>query len=261
MRPVRPAAAATAAAFACLTLAPRPGRAQINVEPLRSRVATKPIAALIEANLSGSAGNVEGLVAGGGALVASASGPHFGFAYGKGDFARFNGTTTISRSFAHARYNYQLASALWLEAFGQVQNDLFQRLRVRNLVGAGPRYALYQGDTTRAFVGLAYMFEFEVINPPEGSNDPARSAANRLSSYVSFNYAYLKSVNAGLVAYVQPRVDRPSDARALVESGATFTITPTLASKVAFTLRYDSDPPTGVRPHDVEVKNSFTLTF
>jgi hypothetical protein len=254
----RPAALAT---LACLALAPGLGRAQTNVEPLRTKLAVKPIAAQIEANLSGSAGNVEGLVAGSAAQVGAASGPHFGFVYGKGDFARFNDRTTISRWFGHARYNYNLTPRLWYEVFGQAQGDLFQRLRVRNLWGTGPRYALYEAETFHAFVGLAYMFEYEVIDPPNDAYDPVSTSAHRLSTYLSLSYAHLKIMNAGLTVYLQPRVDAPRDARSLVESAASFTITPTLASKVSLTLRYDTEPPTGVRPYDAEVKNSLTLTF
>ncbi len=248
-------------AAACLAFAPALARAQTNVEPLRTKLATKPLAAILEGNVSGSVGNVEGVVAGAAAQVGTAAGPHFGFVYGKADFARFGGKTTLSRSFAHARYNYQLTSRLWWEAFGQVQNDLFQRLRVRNLWGSGARYALYEGEAFHTFVGLAYMLEYELIDPPNDSYDPIDSTAQRLSSYVSLSYAYKKIMNAGLTGYVQPRVDRPSDARVLVEGATSFTITPTLASKVSLTMRYDSEPPTGVRPYDLEIKNALTLTF
>jgi hypothetical protein len=162
---------------------------------------------------------------------------------------------------AHARYNYQLTSRLWYEMFGQIQNDLFQRLRVRNLWGTGPRYALYEGESFHTFVGLAYMFESEVIDPPSEGYDPSSSTAHRLSTYVSVSYAYLKIMTAGLTVYLQPRIDAPSDARSLVEGATSFTITPTLSSKVSLTLRYDSEPPTDVRPYDLEIKNSLTLTF
>ncbi|HEU4403984.1 MAG TPA: DUF481 domain-containing protein [Polyangiaceae bacterium] len=260
MRPACPRPAALAA-LACLALAPRPGRAQTNVEPLRTKLAAKPVAAQIEASLNGSVGNVEGVVAGGAAQVATASGPHFAFVYGRGDFARFNDRTTIARAFGHARYNYNLTPRLWYEAFAQVQSDLFQRLRVRNLWGTGPRYAIYEAETFHAFVGLAYMFEYEVIDRKDDSYDPEETSAHRLSTYLSLSYAHLKVMTAGITAYLQPRIDAPSDARSLIEAAASFAITPTLASKLSLTLRYDSDPPTGVRPYDAEVKNSLTLTF
>ncbi|HEU4536212.1 MAG TPA: DUF481 domain-containing protein, partial [Polyangiaceae bacterium] len=159
------------------------------------------------------------------------------------------------------RYNYQLSSRLWYEVFGQVQNDLFQRLRVRNLWGTGPRYALYEGASFHSFVGAAYMFEFEAIDPAEGAPDRPESSAHRLSSYVSLSYARPKDVTAGVTLYVQPRLDAFTDTRVLVESAASFAITPRLASKVSATLRYDSEPPTFVRPYDLEIKNSLTLTF
>jgi hypothetical protein len=248
-------------ALAVGLLLPAPARAQTNVEPLRAKLASKPLAAIVEGNLSGQAGNVQGVVAGASAQLGAASGRHFGFVYGKTDFARFAGKTTISRSFAHGRYNYQLTPRLWWELFGQVQNDLFQRLRVRNLWGTGPRYALYEGASFHTFVGVAYMFEYEAIDPKLASFDPATTTAQRLSSYVSISYAHGTAMTAGLTTYLQPRLDEPSDARVLVEGATTFAITPRLSSKVTATLRYDSDPPTSVRTADLEVKNSLSLAF
>jgi putative salt-induced outer membrane protein YdiY len=61
--------------------------------------------------------------------------------------------------------------------------------------------------------------------------------------------------------YVQPRFDAPEDYRLLDESAFEANLGKRLTAKVSIVVRYDSEPPTGVHPTDVDVRNSLGATF
>lgn len=242
-------------------LSPAEALAQVNVEALRADLRQKPALASLEGSFTGRTGNVESVVVGGAAFGAARFGRHAMFLTSQADYARFNGQTQVSKSFLHARYDYGVTDVLFGEVFAQQQQDKFQRLLLRELVGAGPRFLLADEDAFRFAVGTAYMFEYERINVPAGAPDPSLSTAHRWTSYATGTWSPDKRVRATGTIYVQPRFDEPSDARILAEGSVGTDITGRLGVKVISTIRYDSAPPTTVKTTDIEVKNAFVLKF
>jgi putative salt-induced outer membrane protein YdiY len=252
---------AAVVAFVALGLCTATAGAQVNVEPLRRSLETKPVSALLSGSFNATSGNSQGATANTSGQVAGASGKHFAFATARADYARYNGTTNIARSFFHVRYNYQLGERFWGEAFGQLQSDQFQRLIARNLWGIGPRIAIYRDDEFSIFFGTAYMFEYNRIRPAPGSTDPKVSTAHRSSNYIAISYQVTPSIVAGTTAYIQPTFVDLTNARMLVEASATFKITTHLASSLSYIVRYDSRAPDNVKPTDTELRNSIALIF
>lgn len=148
-----------------------------------------------------------------------------------------------------------------VEVFAQVEHDRFRRLTFRKLLGTGPRFALMQGEPLAAYLGTAYMLESETLDVQAGSGDDSAPLAHRSSSYLSLLAQPDDRVTLVSTTYFQPRFDEPSDYRVLSVTAAKFAISKLLTAGLTFTLRYDSEPPTGVQRTDAELNNTLGLVF
>ncbi len=261
-----PVVVASVVFLACLSLA-RGARAQVNTENLRKRVHNVGYTLLVEGTLTGDTGNTTGITAGGGVGGGLAKDPHLAFAYGRVDYARYNGVTSVAKAFAHVRYNYAFDSWIWGEVFAQAQTDEFQRMKLRNLVGVGPRFLLahvppVDGENEIGlFYGTAYMIERDVIEVLPGAPDQETQFWSRWSNYVTAQWQMDERAIFATTLYAQPAFVDFTNIRVLDETLFTFKVTKLLTASLAFTIHYDSDPPTGVRPTDAEVKNVLGFTY
>jgi putative salt-induced outer membrane protein YdiY len=235
--------------------------AQVNIESLRTDLRKTPATASIEGSFTGRTGNTESVVFGAGGLGAARSGRHGMFGSTQADYARFNGVTQVSKSFIHVRYHYELLDWLYPEVFAQQQQDKFQRLKLRELVGAGPRFILDDEDAFRLAIGTSYMLEYERISVSPGAPDDPTTFSHRSSTYVTTTWQADARVRFAGTVYFQPRFDQPDDFRILMEGALVTEIVKRLSVKVLVTVRYDSAPPTAVKTTDAEVKNAFVLQF
>jgi hypothetical protein len=237
--------------------------AQVNTESLRKRIKERGFSLFVQGTFDGHTGNTRGLSADGLAGAGYAGGRHLAFAFGSTDYSRLNGVLGIEKSLAHARYNYELAPWLWWEAFVQGQSDVFQRIGLRSLAGTGPRFAPYEDKHLALFIGVAYMFERDVIDPATGEAGGQAQVilAHRTSTYFAAHATLNDGIDAVTTTYVQPRIDDPSDVRLLSESGFVFKVNRVFSTSITFAAHYDSNPPSGVLPTDAELKNALTLTL
>lgn len=253
--------AAGLALLGALAVRPRTAAAQVNVERLRGQLGESPATATLDGNFTALAGNVRGVTLGAAGRSAARVGRHRFFGSTSADYASFRSVTSVSKSFVHLRYNYELLYWLRAEAFVQGQQDRFQRLLRRSLAGLGPRFVLWDEPDLIFAVGSAYMLETESIRVAEGATDAPTTTAHRWSNYASTTWKVDERVDFVATIYLQPRFDAFDDVRSLFEASALSKISGRLGLKVLATVRYDSAPPTTVRTLDVEVKNSLTWTF
>jgi len=248
-----------AAAVTAAALASSPARAQVNSEPLRKKIHDKGFSGLLSLTFDGRTGNTTGVTTDGLVGAGFASERNLVFAFASVDYSRANGTLAVDKSFAHARYNYEIDSWFWWEVFAQAQSDVFEKIKLRDLWGTGPRFALYKDDEFGLYLGVAYMFERDVYDVP--SSDGRVQFMNRISIYLTAHAALADGIDAVTTTYVQPRIDDPGDIRVQSESGFVFKIKAWLATSISFVAHYDSSPPSGVLPTDTELKNALTLTM
>lgn len=179
----------------------------------------------------------------------------------RGEFTRTDHELNVQNGFAHLRYNVMLREETWLEAFGQVQGDSIRRLRIRSLLGLGPRLGLFQSASFDMYLGVAYMLEREVINVEPGAHDDPDTLSHRASTYLSMLYEIDKRFSISGVLYYQPRFDQLSDFRILSDVSLASGITSVVSVKLELNIKHDSDPPTGVKPSDLTLRNVISLTF
>lgn len=247
----------TLAAAALASLAePRPCAAQVNVEKLRADLKQRPYFGNASVSFAGRVGNTNSIVFGANGFAGGLSGKHLFFVRAETDYETSEFKNTVAKSFAHARYNYELTSVVAGELFTQIQEDRFERLRLRTLYGIGPRFTLLESPLVDVHYGTGYMLEYERIDVAPGAPDEPTTWAHRFNNYIAFALAVDATARLTSATYFQPRFDRPKDYRILSELSLNVTLAKRLFTKLDAVLHYDSEPPTHVRHYDVEVQNS-----
>lgn len=235
--------------------------AQVDTEILRDRIHEKGTSLVLQGTFDGHTGNTSGLTADGLLGGGFATGRHLTFAFASADYSKLNGALGVDKSFAHARYDYEILPWLWWEAFAQAQSDYFQRIEIRQLLGTGPRFGLYRDTQLEVFLGVAYMFEHDVTSSAPGQVGEWQPVAERVSTYLTAHAKLQDGVDVVVTTYAQPRIDAPSDVRVLTDCGFVFKVGSKLSTSITFTGHYDSRPPPGVLPADTELKNAIALTL
>jgi putative salt-induced outer membrane protein YdiY len=245
----------------------RDASAQVNTETLRKRIKLVGYSFILEGSLTGDTGNTEGIAVGGGAGGGWGRDPHLIFGYARFDYTKYADVTSVNKTFAHVRYNYEFKPWLWGEVFVQAQSDAFQRLNVRNLVGTGPRVRVLHDVVPKAFdvyCGTGYMFERDDISALVGATGPQNQTIqvwHRWNNYVAVAWEVDTRTTCATTFYLQPAFNAFADVRLLSETVLTFKVSKMFAAGVAGSVRYDSEPPTSVLPVDTEIKNTLTLTL
>lgn len=235
-----------------------PAAAQVNVEPFRRELPDRGLGGRVNGSITGYQGNTQGVVMGGSFMVGMNQERHMSFVTGSFDFAHLGAVTQVFKSFGHARYAYELTPVLSWEGYGQVEADRFRELRLREVLGSGPRLEI-EADNLEGTLGTAYMLEYLRRNQTNGA---IRSDVHhRASQYVRVAlHAGEKALLAATV-YYQPRLDDFSDFRVLTLAALEFKVSDAVRSRIDATLRYESATVAGVKPHDLEIKNSLGFTF
>lgn len=246
--------------FACLAL-PAPARAQVNTEPFRKRIKSRGYSFFLQGTFDGHTGNTEGVTADGLAGLGFAGGRHLAFAFASVDYSKLNEVIGVDKSFAHARYDYAIGRFVSWEAFVQTQSDVFQLIKIRDLIGTGPRLTLYDDGQFGLFLGVGAMWEHDVYDVAPGGPDARVQNTTRANVYLAAHATLTDGIDAVTTTYVQPRLTDASDIRVLSESGFIFKISTWLSTAISFVAHYDSNPAPGVLPTDTELKNAITLTL
>lgn len=182
------------------------------------------------------------------------------FIFGSLQQGRKDDVFFINKGMAHARIIRNLTQHLLFESFVQKQFNESILLSDRNLVGGGVRFASHPRDSKfNLYLGIGAMWEHERIN------DKTRGAMTtrvvRSTNYINWTGQLDERVTTSATGYYQIYVRRFQDYRILFEGSLTFRLTTKLSFPLRVNFRYDSEPPTGIRKHDVEIFNGLRYTF
>jgi len=250
------------AAVALLVLGGAGGAwAQVNTESFRGAADGDGTSGSVELSFANRTGNTDLLEAGAAARVGWRKGRRTALFVTDVSVGKAREATTINRGFAHLRGGYRLTPRLAWEGFIQHEYDKFARLSARSLVGTGPRLTVLDRPAASAHLGLAWMEERERLDLPSGSPDPRTDHVHRLSAYLAIEGRASDRLSLINTAYVQPRVGRARDTRVLDEAALKVALAGPMSLKVSFSLRYDGEPPTGVKHVDTAVSNRLVWDF
>lgn len=247
-------------AIAALGLVAPRAMAQVNTEVLRKRINTTGYTFILEGAFDGRTGNTQGLTADGLIGGGASFGAHMVFAFASADYTRLNGTLGVDKSFAHLRYDYRVSPVVSWEAFAQAQSDALQALQIRNLVGTGPRFGVYQDRQLGLFLGASLMLEHDAYDEPVQPSLASPLYA-RFNGYIALTATLHDGIQVVSTTYVQPRLGVGDDARIESENGFVFKVSKSIATGITFIAHYNSNPPPGVLPTDTELKSTLALTL
>jgi putative salt-induced outer membrane protein YdiY len=254
------AALLVSAVLAVPWAAPR-AAAQVNTESFRGVAGQDGVTGSVELSFANTTGNTDLLELGAGARVGWRTGRRTTLFVTDLSVGKARDATTINKGFAHLREVYRITPRFAWEGFVQHEYDKFAHLSARSLVGTGPRLTLVDRAAVSAHLGLAWMLERERLDLPAGAPDPRTDHVHRASSYLAVEGRVNDRLSLINTVYVQPRLFNAADTRVLEEAALKVALAGALSLKVTFSLRYDGEPPTGVKPVDTELDNRLVWEF
>ena len=185
---------------------------------------------------------------------------YHGFVFGSLQQGRRKGAFFINKGMAHARIILRSSQHLLLESFVQKQFNESILLNDRNLAGGGIRLALRPASSKfNVYLGIGGMWEHERIN--DKVHGEITTSIVRSTNYLNWTWQLDERITTSATGYYQCYVRRFQDYRILFEGSITFRLTTQLAFPLRVNFRYDSEPPTGIQKHDVEIFNGLRYTF
>ncbi|HUM53638.1 MAG TPA: DUF481 domain-containing protein [Chitinophagales bacterium] len=166
---------------------------------------------------------------------------HLYLLLGSVDLLKTKAEDLVNAGFLHFRYNYKLKKS-WVrwEAFTQVQFNKANGLRMRFLIGTGPRFKVVQKEKFKTYIGALYMYEHEVNIKRTEKLDQVR-----FSGYLSFSLRPFKQLEFISTTYYQPNVTQIKDYRISTDNSMNIRFHKNITFAINFRMNYDSRPPVG----------------
>ncbi len=209
-----------------------------------------------EARASLSGGNTEELALSGNLRLQRQGNRHRLRLLGAARRKSSQGTRVAEQSMLHLRHNYRLQPWLGSLIFAQSQQNPFQRLKRRLLLGFGGRFDLLARPSANLALGLAHMVEWEKIEEMT-----TYDTDQRLSVFVKLETHLNEAVNLNGVVFVQPLWTAPADLRAVGMAAMRTRVAGPLALVVAAEFQYDARPPSDVEPWDWDLETGLVYSF
>jgi hypothetical protein len=173
---------------------------------------------------------------------------------------RANKERFIDNGFQHLRFNYHLKPRLDYEFFSQAQFNNQVRITFRGLIGTGLRFRFIKNERGNAYLGMAYMFEYDEIKIVE--NEISKFRDHRMSSYLSLNVQpFSKSFSISNTTYYQPVLTKFSDVRLSSQTSLKFVISKQLTFTSIFSITNDTRVPENVPATYYSLRNGIRLNF
>ena len=181
---------------------------------------------------------------------------HHFFSISQYNFGKVEDAAFIEDGFQHLRYNYHWKSKITWEVFTQLQYNEKINLRLRWLLGTGPRFTILDNTKNKMFIGTLYLYEYNEEFFEEDQNIFSRE--HRLSAYFSFVLKPTTTLTFSGTTYFQPSVD---NFRISSQHSLNFKIIKNLSFSSGFGLSYDSSPPGEVVNLIYQFTNGIRWTF
>jgi hypothetical protein len=243
-------------------VAPRDGAGQVNVEGLRKSLTASGVHGTLSGSITTYGGNTVGTALGSTALIGYREQRQLVYLSTNANYSKVGGEVQVANAFVHFRYNYVLAPWIAWEAFAQIESDRFRRLRWRSLLGTGPRFTIFDGESVALFYGASYMFEHTKLSESVEDRPVRPPDVHRMNNYAALLLVLEPGrASVGNTIYFQPRLDDFRDVRLLDILSLDVTITGKLSASLQATVRYESPVPEPIKRADLMVKNLLGVTF
>lgn len=181
---------------------------------------------------------------------------HHFFSISQYNFGKVEDEAFVEDGFQHFRYNYHWKPKLTWEVFTQLQYNEKINLRLRWLLGTGPRFTILNNEKNKIFLGTLYLYEY---NEEFFENEQRIfSREHRLSAYFSFVLQPNTFLTFSGTTYFQPSID---NFRIASQHSLNFKIFKNLSFSSGVGLSYDSSPPGEVVNLIYQFTNGIRWTF
>jgi len=168
-----------------------------------------------------------------------------------------SGVEIAEATLLHLRHNYRLTPVVHSLLFIQAQNNPFQRIDSRFLLGLGARFDVVRAESWEASLGAAYMRESEDLT----DDDSGPTRRNRGSFFASIFGRLTEQALVDLYAFYQPVITDWSNARASVGSNLDVALVGQLTLVVGFRFAYNSEPAPEVEKDDMWLRTGLRINF
>lgn len=168
-----------------------------------------------------------------------------------------NNRSFLNNTFYHLRYNYKINKRMYWEAFTQLQHNDITGIKLRRIVGTGPRFTLISNKTFALHAATAVMYEYEQeLTQPIIYHYDFRS-----SSYASLSYKPSPNMEFSGTVFYQPLFNHFHNYRVLNEITANIKIVKHLSFKVIWYYLHDSNPAANTPKFNYSISNGIGYTF
>lgn len=230
----------TLLAGSCLAITSLSASAITNIENERPGPPAEGWSGQVELGLSGKSGNQDQEEYTGAGKITWHKGDTTAFALAERAYGKTRGLTDTDETFLHLRGIRELENNFAVEAFLQWQQNAFDNLASRSLIGGGGRYDIISHpEVVTLSLGLGAFREREELDL--GTFDQV-SWAWRANSYASYRHQLNSQVRLLGTLYYQPNLSDTDDFRVLTELGMSVAISGSLSLKLSYSLSHNSDP-------------------
>ena len=176
---------------------------------------------------------------------------------GSVDLLKTSDEEFVNSGFFHFGYNYKIRNWLRWEAYTQIQYNKLNGIRLRYLLGTGPRFKVVQIEKFKTYIGTLYMMEYEV-----NKDRTQKLLQGRFSGYLSFSFRPIKTVEIVSTTYYQPKFEDMKDYRISTDNSLSFRFHKLLSFGINYRLNFDSRPPEGAATNlTYQLENKFKIDF
>ncbi len=175
---------------------------------------------------------------------------------GSGKRTTVHGIETANSTLGHLRHNYLLNDRWSTLAFLQHQQNPFQRLDSRFLIGVGGRWLAAKSEATSIYLGASHMWEQESIEGEDG-----HTKTQRFSGFLSWETRLSDDVVVDFLAFYQPSWSDFKDWRMYGAVELEIELTGSLSLFTGYKLEHNSQPPAGVEQTDWDTKTGLQFKF
>ena len=168
----------------------------------------------------------------------------------------------LNKDFVHLRSIQHVTEKYSWEVFTQLQQNKFERLHLRALLGGGLRTYLIPRSPKRAVIlGTGAFFSHESFINSSGTTDTGTRQLVRGNIYFVYDKKLSNDHVLFTTTYLQPAVTNLRDFRLLEQAGVNTNISKQLAIGLELSISHNNRPPQQVKKTDVLYKTSITYTF
>ena len=140
---------------------------------------------------------------------------------------------TSNNTFFHLRAVRKVTNLVSWEVFSQLSEKPLQKIKRRELFGAGVRLSPYK--TLRVGLGLFDENEERILSETRKTT--------RLNTYITNDFKISDTATFEPTLYIQPDIDDFSEVRSFFVAGLRLKITEKFSSIISYENTYDSSPP------------------